>query len=218
MAKKTEITLQELTVQNPTLKIALAKFEGVKQQLDERAKQCLLIKVVDEASLSVCEQNLTKMNDLVSAVETLHKETKAPHLKNCQAIDSAKNYILGFDVDPIKYLKDEKIAWIKLGDDYEKFKAWLKFMYDNLTLENIDSFLDSLKKEVSSERWKGYSESVKSEINITRLTNINFFGRRSYFVYTYFHKSNIQKIIPILLQHLQSHRLNLFLLISINLL
>jgi len=94
MAKKQSVTLTDLVTQNPNLKASLQKFEGVKQQLDERAKQCLLIKVTDEASLNICEQNLVKMNELVSAVDEVHKSEKAPHWENCKAIDAAKNYIL----------------------------------------------------------------------------------------------------------------------------
>ena len=122
MAKKQNITLTDLVTQNPNLKASLQKFEGVKQQLDERAKQCLLIKVIDEASLNICEQNLVKMNELVSAVEEVHKSEKAPHWENCKAIDAAKNYILDFDVDPIKHLKDEKVAWIKKQEAEKKRK------------------------------------------------------------------------------------------------
>lgn len=122
MAKKIETTLQELTVQNPTLQIALAKFEGVKQQLDERAKQCLLIKVTDEASLSVCEHNLTKMNDLIKSVEKFRKDEKQPYLDKGRAIDSAAAYVSEFSEESLKHLKSEKIAWIRLKDAERKAK------------------------------------------------------------------------------------------------
>ena len=61
MAKKQIITITDLVVQNPTLKASLSKFENVKQQLDERAKLCLLIKVTDESSLNRSEEHTSEL-------------------------------------------------------------------------------------------------------------------------------------------------------------
>lgn len=135
MAKKQEITLQELTVQNPTLKLALAKFEGVKQQLDERAKQCLLIKITDGDSLSIAENNMSKINDLVKAVEKVRKDEKQPYLEKGKAIDSAAAYVSDLPEVALKHLKDEKIAYIRvieaenkrkqdIQDSIERTKHW----------------------------------------------------------------------------------------------
>lgn len=126
MAKKQIVTITDLVVQNPALQASLSKFENVKQQLDERAKQCLLIKVTDESSLSVCENNMAKMNDLIKEVESVHKEVKKPHWDNCNAIDAAKNYVLNFEINPVDYLKSEKVNYIKAIEAEAKRKADLE--------------------------------------------------------------------------------------------
>lgn len=165
MAKKEKVTLQELIVQTPELKSSLLKFENVKLQLDKAAETCLQIKVTDENSLAVMENQLGKMNDLVSAVNEMHKVGKKPYLDKCNAYDGAKNYVLDFKVDPIEYLKNEKIAFIKLTADYNSFLSWIKTSYD--ILENVggcDLFTKTLSKEVKEERWKGFTERVKAEV------------------------------------------------------
>lgn len=165
MAKKEKVTLQELIVQTPELKSSLLKFENVKLQLDKAAETCLQIKVTDENSLAVMENQLGKMNDLVSAVEKMHTDGKKPYWDKCKAYDGAKNYVLDFKVDPIEYLKNEKIAFIKLTEDYNSFLSWIKTSYD--ILENVggcDLFTKTLSKEVKEERWKVFTERVKAEV------------------------------------------------------
>jgi len=130
MAKKEKVTLQELIVQTPELKSSLLKFENVKLQLDKAAETCLQIKVTDENSLSVMENQIGKMNDLVSAVEKMHADGKKPYLDKCRAYDGAKNYVLDFKVDPIEYLKDEKKRFIILTNEYESFLRWASNTYN----------------------------------------------------------------------------------------
>jgi len=89
MAKKEKVTLQELIVQTPELKSSLLKFENVKLQLDKAAETCLQIKVIDSDSLSVAENNMGKMNDLVKVIEKTRKDEKQPYLEKGQAIDAA---------------------------------------------------------------------------------------------------------------------------------
>lgn len=165
MAKKEKVTLQELIIQTPELKSSLLKFENVKLQLDKAAETCLQIKVTDENSLAVCENNLGKMSDLVSAVEKMHSEGKKPHWDKCKAYDNAKNYVLGFEVDPIEYLKNEKIKWIKLTNDYLTFVNWCDNNYNSLeTLEQIDEFLSKLNKPLTPNKWMGYETRVIAQI------------------------------------------------------
>lgn len=165
MAKKEKVTLQELIVQTPELKSSLLKFENVKLQLDKAAETCLQIKVTDENSLAVAENNLGKMNDLVSAVEKMHTEGKKPYWDKCKAYDNAKNYVLDFKVDPIEYLKEEKKKFILLTTDYNSFLNWIKNSYDILeSVGGCSLFSKILSKEVKEERWKGFTERVKAEI------------------------------------------------------
>lgn len=165
MAKKEKVTLQELIVQTPELKSSLLKFKNVKLQLDKAAETCLQIKVTDENSLAVMENQLGKMNDLVSAVEKMHTDGKKPYWDKCKAYDNAKNYVLDFKVDPIEYLKNEKIAFIKLTTEYNSFLSWIKESYDTITdNDECIGLLKTFTKEVKEERWKGFTERVKSEV------------------------------------------------------
>lgn len=172
MAKKQNITLTDLVIQNPNLKASLSKFENVKQQLDKRAKQCLLIKVTDEASLSVCENNMAKMNDLIKEVESVHKEVKKPHWDNCTAIDAAKNYVLDFEINPVDYLKAEKVDYIKkveaeakrkadLQDDFNKAKSFLEErLGKESNLEECDAWIKRLSIAPDIIKWQELTINV----------------------------------------------------------
>ena len=172
MAKKAIANLTDLVIQNPNL-TSLKQFEGLKQQLDESANQCLKIKVTDESSLKVCENSLSKFNDLVNAVEAKHKELKKPHWDNCTAIDGAKNYVLNFEVDPIKYLKDEKLAYIAAVEKENKRKKDLEdnFMLvknklnDDLAeiqvVESCEHYIGILGKPVNKEKWQELTPQVE---------------------------------------------------------
>ena len=166
MAKKQNVTITDLIVQNPSLKASLSKFENVKLQLDQRASQCLLIKVTNESSLTVCENNLAKMNDLLKEVESVHKEIKKPYWDSCVAIDVAKNYVLGFDVNPVDYLKSEKVNYIKaiekeakrktdLQQEFNKSKFYLEETLSNtITLWNCDWYIGRLSILPDATKWQ----------------------------------------------------------------
>lgn len=157
MAKKEKVTLQELIVQTPELKSSLLKFENVKLQLDKAAETCLQIKVTDENSLIVCEQNLGKINELVKAVEKVRKDEKEPHFEKCKAIDAAAAYVSELPEVALKHLKDEKIAYIKTVEAENKRKLELENKYNRLrehleenyksatTEETCNFFINKLK-------------------------------------------------------------------------
>ncbi len=166
MAKKEKVTLQELIVQTPELKASLLKFENVKLQLDKAAETCLQIKVTDDASLSICEQNLGKINELVKAVENVRVSEKAPHFEKCKAIDAAAAYVSELPESALKHLKDQKIAWVKLNDDYNSFLNWIKGKYNNLLLvSECDAFLTKLNKPLTDNKWLSLESKVLAEID-----------------------------------------------------
>lgn len=148
MAKKEKVTLQELIVQTPELKLSLLKFENVKLQLDKAAETCLQIKVTDDNSLAVCENSLGKINELVKAVERVRKDEKEPHFEKCKAIDAAAAYVSELPEVALKHLKDEKIAYVKvieaennrkrdIQDSIEKTKHWC-----GMRLEMVKDYAD----------------------------------------------------------------------------
>lgn len=173
MAKKAIANLTDLVIQNPNL-TSLKQFEGLKQQLDESANQCLKIKVTDPSSLKVCENSLSKFNDIVKAVEDKHKELKKPHWDNCTAIDGAKNYVLNFEVDPITYLKEQKLEYIRAVEAENQRKKQLEtnfiFIKSKLdedlakcsNIETCDKYLGILKNPVNKEKWQELTNQVES--------------------------------------------------------
>jgi len=166
MAKKEKVTLQELIVQTPELKSSLLKFENVKLQLDKAAETCLQIKVTDDASLSICENQLGKINELVKAVENVRVSEKAPHFEKCKAIDAAAAYVSELPESALKHLKDQKIAWIKLNDDYTKFQNWIKECYETLeSVDGCDLFLTKLNKPLTDNKWLSLESKVLAEID-----------------------------------------------------
>jgi len=186
MAKKEKVTLQELIVQTPELKSSLLKFENVKLQLDKAAETCLQIKVTDENSLSICENQLGKINELVKAVEKVRKDEKEPHFEKCKAIDAAAAYVSELPEVALKHLKDEKIAYIKvveaenkrkkdIQDSIEKTKNWcqsrLEMVKDYADCDLcINRLLEVLDREAIYQEFFPQIQEVVSDY--TRLFNL----------------------------------------------
>jgi len=186
MAKKEKVTLQELIVQTPELKSSLLKFENVKLQLDKASETCLQIKVTDENSLSICENQLGKINELVKAVEKVRKDEKEPHFEKCKAIDAAAAYVSELPEVALKHLKDEKIAYIKvveaenkrkkdIQDSIEKTKNWcqsrLEMVKDYADCDLcINRLLEVLDREAIYQEFFPQIQEVVSDY--TRLFNL----------------------------------------------
>ncbi len=163
MAKKKEEvkTLHELIVLNPTLKASLIQFESAKTQLDAVAKQCMLIKVTDSDSLAVCENNLTKVNDLCNAVEDIRlKEVKEPWNK-FKTINAAAAYISESSESAVEYLKLEKKTYI-LKEEAEKKR-----------LEDLKASVEAMTNHMKV-NFESIEDVVKLDAFVTRMNNINF--------------------------------------------
>lgn len=172
MAKKEKVTLQELIVQTPELKSSLLKFENVKLQLDKAAETCLQIKVTDENSLAVCENQMSKINELVKAVENVRKTEKEPHFEKCKAIDAAAAYVSESPEAALAHLKNEKIEYIKkveaenkrklaLEEKYIKLREYLENDYKVVTTEEqCNFFLEKLKLGADEEKWQELKPQV----------------------------------------------------------
>ncbi len=174
MAKKEKVTLQELIVQTPELKSSLLKFENVKLQLDKAAETCLQIKVTDENSLAICEQNLGKINELVKAVESVRKSEKEPHFEKCKAIDAAAAYVSELPEVALKHLKDEKIAYIRKIEEEKKRRVELENRYNTLktfleeeynkteTEERCNYFLNKFSEDINGAKWGDFVPKIQT--------------------------------------------------------
>jgi hypothetical protein len=175
-----------LIVQTPELKSSLLKFENVKLQLDKAAETCLQIKVTDSDSLSVAENNMGKMNDLVKVIEKTRKDEKQPYLEKGQAIDAAAAYVSELSEVALKHLKDEKIAYIRkveaenkrkqdIQDSIEKTKHWcqsrLEMVKDYAGCDYcINRLLEVLDREAVYQEFFPQIQEVVSDY--TRLFNL----------------------------------------------
>lgn len=174
MAKKEKEQLKsitELVVSNPELQSSLIKFESVKKQLEEEANKCLKIKVTDDTTLSICENNLTKINDLCKAIEAVRVSEKEPYLMKGRAIDAAAAYVAELPEAAVTHLKNEKKEYILKVEAEKMRKDLLKMRIDEMeaymksTLESIASIakLDAFVAKMKSIDFKGKYEELATE-------------------------------------------------------
>lgn len=183
MAKKEKVTLQELIVQTPELKSSLLKFENVKLQLDKAAETCLQIKVTDENSLAICENQLGKINELVKAVESVRKSEKEPHFEKCKAIDAAAAYVSELPEVALKHLKDEKIAYIRsieaennrkkeIQDSIQKTKEWAENKLKLVTTPDVCDYCVERLNELVNRKFFYQEFFNQVQVLITEYTRL----------------------------------------------
>lgn len=106
MAKEKEIiALSESTKKNIEI------LNAFKAQVDEMSNNCLLIQVNDESTLMVGQQNLSKANTMLKAIEDKIKAIRKPlndELKQISAIGSPLTESLE---KAVKHLKSELANW-----------------------------------------------------------------------------------------------------------
>jgi len=111
MAKKEKIETTETSLVNPEVAKSLQLLESLKADIDSQAQNCLQIKVVDESTLAVCQQNLSKINQLVKAVDEKRKKLKEPYFQAGKLIDSTANKLIEEAEAAVAYLKNEVKEW-----------------------------------------------------------------------------------------------------------
>lgn len=108
MAKKDKI---EPAVVSSDVAKSLQLLDSLKADIDTQAQSCLQIKVVDESTLAVCQQNLSKINQLVKAVDAKRKELKDPYFQAGKLIDSTANKLIEEAEAAVTHLKNEVKEW-----------------------------------------------------------------------------------------------------------
>lgn len=89
MAKKTDIIQK-----GSELEQSLNIISAFKSEVDGLAKSILLIKVVDDSSAGIAQQNLTKASGLLKQIEEKRKEIKEPFLQAGKQVDSTTKEIV----------------------------------------------------------------------------------------------------------------------------
>jgi len=90
---------------------SLQLLDSLKADIDTQAKNCLQIKVVDESTFAVCQQNLSKINQLVKVVDAKRKELKDPYFQAGKLIDSTANKLIEEAEAAVAHLKNEVKEW-----------------------------------------------------------------------------------------------------------
>jgi len=109
---------------NPKLASSLVGLTALKTELDAVAINCFKIKVNCETSLSIAQQNLSKANGLVKAVDAKRVELKQPSLDEGRLIDSTAKELCYDLNNALFYVKSE----IKVYEKQKREEAARKIM------------------------------------------------------------------------------------------
>jgi hypothetical protein len=105
-----------------TINKELLPLTILKAEIDKIGLNCQQIRVVDESTLAVAQQNLSKASNIASDIEAKRKSIKQPYLDGGKLVDStAKSLIEGLEKG-MASVKSEIAAWEKkrLADAAEK--------------------------------------------------------------------------------------------------
>lgn len=116
-AKKTDAT-----VTTPNQGVFLQVLTELKPQVDEIGHACLQIKVADESTLSIAQQNLSKVNAIIKSIEEKHAEAKRPILDAGKLMDSTKKSLLEVAEKGKAHIKTEIEAWERKRKEEEAKK------------------------------------------------------------------------------------------------
>lgn len=123
--KKTEST--EVATYSPELVKSIQSLEFYKQEIDAQANNCLQIKVVDDSTLAIGQQNLSKINQLVKLVDDKRAKFKAPYFEAGTLIDKTAKDLVELAVKAVEHLKSEVKEWeLKKQKEAAEAKALLE--------------------------------------------------------------------------------------------
>lgn len=88
-------------------------LQAFKSQVDLLGKNCQQIQVVDEITLGIGQQNLSKANNLLISIEEKRVAIKAPYLDSGKLIDSTAKTLSEELSKGIKHIKDQVSEWEK---------------------------------------------------------------------------------------------------------
>lgn len=110
--KKTKNT-EAVMVITPNLQKNIDILQAFKSQVDVIGKNCQQIQVVDEITLGIGQQNLSKANNLLTSIEEKRVAIKAPYLESGKLIDSTAKILSEELSKGIKHIKDQVAEWEK---------------------------------------------------------------------------------------------------------
>lgn len=117
MAKETS-----LIQVSPELQQNLDIISAFKAQVDEIGSNCQQIQIVDDTTLAIGQQNLSKANNMLTAIEAKRKTIKEPYLEAGRLVDSTAKSLTEELEKGIKHIKSQVGEWEKKRLAAEKAK------------------------------------------------------------------------------------------------
>jgi hypothetical protein len=108
MAKKE--TTEVMTV-SPELQKNLDIILSLKNTVDEIGLNCMQIKITDETTLSVAQQNLSKANQIAKSIEEKRVQIKDPYFQAGKLIDKTCNNLVEVIEQGMNHIKSEIKTW-----------------------------------------------------------------------------------------------------------
>jgi hypothetical protein len=96
---------------SPELQANIDIILSVKSEVDQLGKNCLQIKIIDEQTLIIAQQNLSSVNSIINSIEEKRKKIKQPYLDAGRLIDSTCEEIVSLAQDGINHIKTEIKNW-----------------------------------------------------------------------------------------------------------
>lgn len=119
MAKSKETSVIAI---NPELQRNLDIISAFKEQVDVLGQNCQQIQIVDDTTLGIGQQNLSKANTMLTAIEAKRKAIKEPYLEAGRLVDSTAKSLTEELEKGIKHIKNQVGEWEKKRLAEEKAK------------------------------------------------------------------------------------------------
>lgn len=97
----------EIITKDDKLQKSLDLINAFKAEIDLLGEQCSKIKVVDDITLSVAQQNLSKASNMVKFIDDKFTEVKAPYWQACKDIEYLRKSLPLKLVSAVSHLKEE---------------------------------------------------------------------------------------------------------------
>lgn len=101
----------EIITKDEKLQKSLDVINAFKAEIDLIGDQCGKIKVVDDITLSVAQQNLSKASNMANFIDEKFVEVKAPYWQACKDIEFVRKSLPLKLSAGITYLKDQVKSW-----------------------------------------------------------------------------------------------------------
>jgi hypothetical protein len=151
----------------------LAEFNKLKASIDDQIKNLSLIKVNDDTSMAVANQQLSKAKQLIKTVNDAHALVKEEALRFCQSADKAKREMANPLIEAMGLTESELLAYNR------KVEADKKAELDRLEKEK-----EKLRKEAEDTKQALIKQMKEFEARAFTLINDATNPAQLSFVYT----------------------------------